>query len=92
MKVAFGCKIQKPLQKMNKTKSILKHIKNSIKFSYRILKENIEYTLTEAGKVSGVLALRQIANRTLHPLERYNFLFVHTILKISCPSDFSGSY
>uniref|UniRef100_T1GCI2 Ion transport domain-containing protein n=1 Tax=Megaselia scalaris TaxID=36166 RepID=T1GCI2_MEGSC len=41
-----------------------------------ILKENIEYTLTEAGKVSGVLALRQIANRTLHPLERLFWLLL----------------
>lgn len=33
--------------------------------------DHIEDTLTEAGKVTGVLALQQIGDRSLHPLERY---------------------
>ncbi|KAL5291355.1 hypothetical protein ACFFRR_010638 [Megaselia abdita] len=42
--------------------------------TYTILKDHIEYTLTEAGKVTGVLALKQIGNQALHPLERIFWL------------------
>lgn len=67
MKFVVTTEMLKPKVKTKTKKPILRRIVFKI---YEILKDQIEYTLTEAWKVTGVLALGQIANRALHPLER----------------------
>lgn len=54
----------------NKKRKYLEFFKNAANKFYEFSKVNIEYTLAETGKVTGVLAFRQIANRKLHPIER----------------------
>lgn len=60
----------------NRNRKYLKLFKMAANKTYKFSKVNIEHILTEAGKVTGVLALQQIANRRLHPIERYVLPFV----------------